>query len=197
MNDEPLPATVPAAPSKGQRLIAAYRAERRNRRTGARTMSASAHAGLLTETDATPHLTAPEAELASARSASPAPSGNATGSVFASLVKPPIFMPIGPAFPRDVSPCADAETDSIPPVTPPCDEPVAGPEPFDPPLAEIGFGPGMIIRLSQIGIRTTGDLAKAKSAELRASLGEISRIVDVEAWIASAQQTMASPASAN
>ena len=59
----------------------------------------------------------------------------------------------------------------------------------DPPLAEIGFGPGMLIRLGQLGLRTTGDLADADANDLRTALGDISRLVDVEAWIASARIT--------
>lgn len=61
------------------------------------------------------------------------------------------------------------------------------PPAIDPPLAEIGFGPGMLIRLSQIGLRTTSDLARADAAELRAALGDISRLVDVETWISHAR----------
>jgi predicted flap endonuclease-1-like 5' DNA nuclease len=60
---------------------------------------------------------------------------------------------------------------------------------YDPPLAEIGFGPGMLIRLSQLGLHTTGDLAQADAGELRAALGDISRLVDVETWISNARQT--------
>lgn len=61
---------------------------------------------------------------------------------------------------------------------------------FDPPLAEIGFGPGMLIRLSQIGVRTTRELATSDMAELRAALGDISRLIDVEAWIGSARRRL-------
>lgn len=60
----------------------------------------------------------------------------------------------------------------------------------DAPLAAIGFGPGMQIRLSQIGVRTAADLAEANAADLRTALGDISRLVDVEAWIASARQAV-------
>lgn len=63
--------------------------------------------------------------------------------------------------------------------------------PHDPPLAEIGFGPGMLIRLSQLGLHTIGDLAGADAAQLRVSLGDISRLVDVETWVNSARQTAA------
>ncbi len=62
--------------------------------------------------------------------------------------------------------------------------------PFDPPLAEIGFGPGMLIRLSQIGMHTTSDLASSNVGELRAALGDISRLVDVAAWIDSAKKKL-------
>ena len=61
---------------------------------------------------------------------------------------------------------------------------------FDPPLAEIGFGPGMLIRMSQIGVRTTRQLANSDLGELRAALGDISRLVDVEAWIGSAKRRL-------
>jgi hypothetical protein len=61
------------------------------------------------------------------------------------------------------------------------DQPVAPED--DPPLAEIGLGPGMIIRLSQLGVHTRTDLAKADAAQLRDALGEISRLIDVESWI--------------
>jgi hypothetical protein len=70
--------------------------------------------------------------------------------------------------------------------TPP-DPPVAA----DPPLAEIGFGPGMLIRLSQLGLHTIGDLAQADASKLRAALGDISRLVDVETWINNARQNAA------
>ena len=61
--------------------------------------------------------------------------------------------------------------------------------PRDPPLAEIGFGPGMLIRLSHLGLRSIGDLARADAGQLRNALGDISRLVDVEAWINNARQT--------
>jgi len=57
----------------------------------------------------------------------------------------------------------------------------------DPPLARIGFGPGMVIRLSQLGLNTIADLAMVNATDLRAALGEISRLVDVEMWIESAR----------
>jgi hypothetical protein len=76
------------------------------------------------------------------------------------------------------------------PAVPPLDEPILPKRPlaYDPPLAEIGFGPGMLIRLSQLGLYTTADLAQADAVQLRSALGDISRLVDVDAWIKSAQQ---------
>jgi len=56
------------------------------------------------------------------------------------------------------------------------------------PLAESGFGAGMVIRLGQLGLHTTGDLAQADVAQLRAALGDISRLVDVEGWIHNARR---------
>ncbi|HYZ21248.1 MAG TPA: hypothetical protein VE690_03730 [Rhodopila sp.] len=61
----------------------------------------------------------------------------------------------------------------------------------DLPLAAVGFGPGMLLRLGQLGLHTTGDLARADAELLRAELGGISRLVDVEAWIAQARQSLA------
>jgi len=60
--------------------------------------------------------------------------------------------------------------------------------PREPSLAEIGFGPGMSIRLGQLGVHDIGDLAAADAARLRVALGDISRLIDVEAWINSARQ---------
>lgn len=56
-----------------------------------------------------------------------------------------------------------------------------------PSLAEIGFGPGMRIRLGQLGLHSVTDLAEADAARLRAALGDISRLIDVEAWISHAR----------
>jgi hypothetical protein len=61
----------------------------------------------------------------------------------------------------------------------------------DRPLAESGFGPGMLIRLGQLGLHTAGDLAQADVAQLRAALGDISRLVDVEGWIQNARRDCA------
>jgi len=99
-----------------------------------------------------------------------------------------------PAAPREVmrpEPAAPS-TQASPPAA---DVAPVQPSAYDPPLAEIGFGPGMLIRLSQLGLYTTSDLAQADAFELRSALGDISRLVDVDAWIRSARQTIGSTAS--
>jgi predicted RecB family nuclease len=77
--------------------------------------------------------------------------------------------------------------------------PQAPPAPSPPPraLASIGFGPGMTIRLSQVGIETVSDLAQANPAALRHALGDISQLINVDVWIASAQAACRAPESAD
>jgi hypothetical protein len=99
----------------------------------------------------------------------------------------------GPA-PAPEEPTATVAPPAEEPPPAPADEPPAEPtvasdQSYDPPLAEIGFGPGMLIRLSQLGLHTTADLAQANAGELRAALGDISRLVDVETWISNARHT--------
>lgn len=60
-----------------------------------------------------------------------------------------------------------------------------------PTLSAIGFGPSMVIRFHQLGIATAADLAAADPTELRAGLGDITRLIDVDVWIASAQKACA------
>jgi nucleotidyltransferase/DNA polymerase involved in DNA repair len=49
----------------------------------------------------------------------------------------------------------------------------------------------MCIRLEQLGYRSVEDLARADPDALRAALGQISRILDVEGWIERARQNLA------
>jgi predicted flap endonuclease-1-like 5' DNA nuclease len=49
------------------------------------------------------------------------------------------------------------------------------------------IGPGMRVRLRQLGVATDRDLAAADASALRQALGEISRLLDVEAWIEQAR----------
>ena len=75
-----------------------------------------------------------------------------------------------------------------------CPAPPAPPAPSAPrALSSIGFGPGMTIRLSQVGIETISDLAQANPAALRHALGDISQLINVDVWIASAQAACQAP----
>jgi predicted flap endonuclease-1-like 5' DNA nuclease len=52
------------------------------------------------------------------------------------------------------------------------------------PLTAIpALGPGMIWRLSQVGVRTLGDLAVIEADDLRTRLGAVAKLVRVENWI--------------
>lgn len=103
--------------------------------------------------------------FAAAATAAPQPAGQ-QGSVFASLVS-------GGARKRG---CAE-------PLPAPVSETAV-----DAPLSALGFGPSMLIRLRQLGVESTAALARADAETLRAELGEISRLVNVEAWILRARQ---------
>lgn len=67
-------------------------------------------------------------------------------------------------------------------------------EPSQVPLAAIGFGPGMVIRFRQLGIETAADLAASDPAALRTALGDITRLINVDVWIATAQKAIAEAA---
>ncbi len=88
-----------------------------------------------------------------------------------------------------------------PQTTPP--EPVSltwlpvDPEPADPPSTPdapltraISFGPAMLRRLDQLGYCTLSDLAHANPNRLRADLGEISRLLDIDRWIDKARDAL-------
>ena len=184
--------------SKGMMLIAAYREARLRQRPTLRTSLHESHLAR----KAAPCQEQAAGEPAHALAAEPpaaaaSPEAVEPASVFASLVSL--------AVSEKRTETTEAADDTAPPatqdavadvaaVTPPDDAAATPPEAgeparHDPPLAEIGFGPGMLIRLSQLGLRTIGDLAHADANDLRAALGDISRLVDVEAWIASARMT--------
>ena len=61
-------------------------------------------------------------------------------------------------------------------------------------LSEIAeLGPGMRARLRLLGCVGIADLAQAEPEPLREALGEISRLLNVEAWIAEARRLAAKP----
>jgi hypothetical protein len=183
------PADTPA--SKGKAMIASYRAERIGQRTALRgdlrqrrmALRQGRQGRLPAEPVAEPAPPPAPPEAA-------APAAPEAVSVFAGLVSLAVAerqseAADAPAAPASVAlPSADAPPDESRPAPIPDLPP-------DPPLAEIGFGPGMLIRLSQVGLHSIGDLARADPAELRVALGEISRLVDVETWINNARANLA------
>jgi hypothetical protein len=61
-------------------------------------------------------------------------------------------------------------------------------KPPGPALSSIGFGPGMVLRFKQLGILTSSELAAADA------LGDISRLINVDVWIATAMRACADAA---
>jgi predicted flap endonuclease-1-like 5' DNA nuclease len=92
--------------------------------------------------------------------------------------------PVPPAA-EQAAPLEAGGTNSPAQTCAPMEEPTP---PASLPLSDIGFGPGMIIRLSQLGITSIADMAAADPTALRNALGDISRLVNVENWIASARK---------
>jgi hypothetical protein len=82
-----------------------------------------------------------------------------------------------------------AQAEAAPPAKP--EQPEA---PSQVPLSAIGFGPGMVIRFRQLGIETAADLAASDPAALRTALGDITRLINVDVWIATAQKAIAEAA---
>jgi hypothetical protein len=134
----------------------------------------------------------------------------AEGSVFAGLMDAAVPLPVPtPATAEAVPPPCIAETlaPALPPEAsadtalpaapmpaepepaddtrePPVSEAAAAAAPEPPPGLEVlGLGPGMLIRLGQLGIHTAADLAGSDVSNVRGALGDISRLINVEAWI--------------
>ena len=182
--------------SKGMMMIVAYREARLRQRSVLRTSLQESHLARQAARCQGQAAGEPAQALAAEPPAPVAalPEAGEPASVFASLISLAVAekrTKITEAADDTAPPVAQ---DAVADVTPPDDAAAGASEPaeparYDPPLAEIGFGPGMLIRLSQLGLRTIGDLAHADANDLRAALGDISRLVDVEAWIASARMT--------
>lgn len=173
--ETPLPA--------GLRMIALYRAERIKQRSAACSARRAVRDPIApTDPDAV------TADLPASNTANGIAEPLPGGSVFATLINRAVVDPPTPDHPEEVGPPfaqsreqrQDSEEESQ----------IADVQAYayDPPLAQIGFGSGMLIRLSQLGFRTMADLAQADPQQLRVELGEISRLVDVEAWICHARQ---------
>jgi hypothetical protein len=179
---EPAVAVVAAAASASvfANLVSLADAGRHAAEAGRDTGTGASHA-------ATPATETPAVETSPAPASIGAPDAPGDGRPVAA-VSPDRAIPLAPSLdgpnlagPIPAEPMAHDPQASDPPTK---DPPVN-----DPPLAEIGFGPGMLIRLSQLGLHTTTDLARADAGQLRVALGDISRLVDVETWISHARQT--------
>ncbi len=139
--------------------------------------------------DAVPHASTPDAAPACAAQEGPLPESAAPESVAPESVVPESVVPesVVPESARpDSTPSACAA--DIAPLPVSCATIQA------PPLSTIGFGPGMVIRLRQLGIESAADLAEADAATLRDALGDIARLINVDIWIASARQACAQAA---
>lgn len=196
--------------SKGMMMIAAYRRERLRQRPILRSSLRESHEARRLEREGAARPEPPVAvreptlppEDVHPAAAQPLPSGSVFAS-FSNIAAEEMALEAAAGIDEAPAP-ADPPAADEPGATPvaasqeePAAEaaaPAAPAEPdtpeFDPPLAEIGFGPGMLIRMSQIGVRTTRQLATSDVGELRAALGDISRLVDVEAWIGSARRRL-------
>ncbi len=200
-------------PSKGMMMIAAYRAARLSQRPVFRSNLQQTHTarrmaraqGQVRAETAPPVPVDPPAGVSAEVSV---PDAGDAGSVFANLFSIAVAERHAEPCVADAAPIVETKPEEGPAATAASttEQDIAAPETIpdavaeqvvpsadlaaadDPPLAEIGFGPGMLIRLSQLGVNTTGELAMANPAELRAALGEISRLVDVETWISNARQ---------
>ncbi|WP_184385020.1 hypothetical protein [Roseococcus suduntuyensis] len=87
--------------------------------------------------------------------------------------------------PPDLPPAEEA-----PPAMAVAEEAMQDVEPAAPPALPLpGMGPGMVLRLRHLGIESTAQMAEADPEALRRALGPISRLVNVEGWIAAARET--------
>jgi predicted flap endonuclease-1-like 5' DNA nuclease len=186
--------------NKGQGLVAAFRAARisqrpalkaglRHSRTALRQerlqrlgLPETTQAASVAPTDAAAHD-----DTDPASKPEPAPPPAAGTSVFATYLDR-AETPAEPApAAAEAAPAQQAPgPDAAPPDS--AAHMAAAPEP-EPrlPLSSIGFGPGMMIRMSHLGIESVQELAAADPTWLRGALGDISRLINVDLWIASAR----------
>ncbi len=180
----------------GQSLVAAFRAARLRQRPGLQTELRTDRAALRQERLNRRGRAAPPAEPAAPEAEQPAFGAppareeqslppNAGDSIFARFIDG--AQQVAPqAPPPEAATLPPAETqEAAQAEMPPAPAPA---------LASIGFGPGMVMRFRQLGIETAADLAAADSASLRSALGDITRLINVDIWIASAQKACAEAA---
>ncbi|MFB9971703.1 hypothetical protein ACFFMP_17640 [Pseudoroseomonas cervicalis] len=89
------------------------------------------------------------------------------------------------AIPEKTLRDAPAQPAEGPPATPP-PEAAAAPEPHRGPM--LGFGPGITLRLQQLGFQSIDELAHADPQQLKEALGDIAQLIDIHAWVESARR---------
>ncbi len=62
----------------------------------------------------------------------------------------------------------------------------AGTEPHRGPM--LGFGPGITLRLQQLGFQSIDELVKADPQQLKEALGDLGQLIDINAWVDSARR---------
>jgi hypothetical protein len=194
-------ARAAAGLTPGQLLVASFRAARVNRRPDLRAalkggrvelrQDRMARLGLSGKAEApgTPAVAAAPAEAPQAALEAEAASGP---SMFAHFVTraDEVESDRVAAIPAQAEPAASAPPDPVAEATVAAPaEPQLAPLPPapSPAVCALGFGPGMTARFQQIGIETIADLAAADAGHLRSALGDVSRLINIEAWIATAK----------
>jgi predicted flap endonuclease-1-like 5' DNA nuclease len=198
--------------NKGQGLVAAFRAARISQRPALKTELRNSRAALRQDRldrlgKHPPQTPAPAAQSdappdeATAK-ADPAPAPATGPSIFATFmdrtedVAAPAAEPPPPQAPTAAEPVAHQADPAAPEPAPATAAPAPAPTQPPPrvPLSAIGFGPGMMIRMSHLGIESIQQLAEADPVWLRGALGDVSRLINVELWIASARNACAQAA---
>lgn len=190
-----------AVRSKGQSLVEAFRQARVKQRPALRTdlrdsrvalhQSRLQRLGRRGQPASLQHGEQAAAGLPSAAAEAPNPEEKpeASSSIFATFC-------VAPETPPVVKPCLDEAPALVEASQMPAAPPDAGNkhDEISLPLSAIGFGPGMTIRMGQLGIETVSQLAAADPVWLRTSLGDLSQLVHAELWIATARKACADQA---
>jgi hypothetical protein len=157
------------------------------------------------EIAAPPPLPSPACPPEAADPVEPHPADPADASVFARLMQrdegvasaetlpdpPPVEAALNPGPTAMPAPGPEAMPEPrLAAVPEPASLEPEAPEPVAPPMIVASIGPGMRQRLQQLGYRTDAQLAAADPAALRHGLGEISRLLNIEAWIADARRNL-------
>lgn len=188
---------TPARPrSQGMTMIAAYRAQRLSQRPVLRSNLHQSHLALRQSRDGLPRQFSPQSDISCIAHPDTAPKidphpEKINGSIFANLIntseqrQDSLGVPFSQTQHCNSTMAIPDEQTGLTSAPEPNE---TAPTAYDPPLAEIGFGPGMVIRLSQVGVQTLDDLARCNVPHLHEALGDVSHLVDIKNWIDSARQ---------